>query len=100
MSVSLDEVRRIAKLARLKFSAEEEVALVEDLGVILEYMALLQDVPEIDSPTMTSGDFRVSFREDIAAAGSDRSKALSSGSRSHPDYFEVPKVIRKQRPDG
>jgi aspartyl-tRNA(Asn)/glutamyl-tRNA(Gln) amidotransferase subunit C len=42
MSLSVDEVRRIALLARLRLSAEEETLFAPQLGSILDYVAQLE----------------------------------------------------------
>src|SRR5262249_40462299 len=42
MSLSLDEVRWVAHLARLKLTPAEEKALARDLGAIVEYVDQLQ----------------------------------------------------------
>jgi aspartyl-tRNA(Asn)/glutamyl-tRNA(Gln) amidotransferase subunit C len=42
MSLSVDEVRRIALLARLRLSAEEERLFAPQLGQILDYVAQLE----------------------------------------------------------
>ncbi|MGH7636051.1 MAG: Asp-tRNA(Asn)/Glu-tRNA(Gln) amidotransferase subunit GatC [Gemmatimonadaceae bacterium] len=43
-AVSLDEVRRVAALARLDLTDEQARAFAADLNGILEHMALLQEV--------------------------------------------------------
>ena len=42
MSLSVDEVRRIALLARLRLSGEEEQTFAPQLGQILDYVAQLE----------------------------------------------------------
>lgn len=42
MPLSLEEVRRIAQLARLRLSPEEEELFAQQLGEIVEYVDLLQ----------------------------------------------------------
>jgi aspartyl-tRNA(Asn)/glutamyl-tRNA(Gln) amidotransferase subunit C len=42
MSLSVDEVRRIALLARLRLSGEEERTFAPQLGQILDYVAQLE----------------------------------------------------------
>jgi aspartyl-tRNA(Asn)/glutamyl-tRNA(Gln) amidotransferase subunit C len=42
MSLSVDEVRRIALLARLRLSPEEEALFAPQLGQILDYVAQLE----------------------------------------------------------
>jgi aspartyl-tRNA(Asn)/glutamyl-tRNA(Gln) amidotransferase subunit C len=45
MSLSVDEVRRIALLARLRLSAEEEALFAPQLGEILDHVARLETYP-------------------------------------------------------
>jgi len=42
MSLSIDEVRRIALLARLRLSSDEEALFAPQLGQILDYVAQLE----------------------------------------------------------
>lgn len=42
MALTIDDVRKIAALARLRFRAEEEVALTAQLGRIVAYIDQLQ----------------------------------------------------------
>ncbi|HYG66697.1 MAG TPA: Asp-tRNA(Asn)/Glu-tRNA(Gln) amidotransferase subunit GatC, partial [Anaeromyxobacteraceae bacterium] len=44
MSLSLDEVRRIADLARLSLSPEEERTFAGQLSSILDYVAQLREL--------------------------------------------------------
>jgi aspartyl-tRNA(Asn)/glutamyl-tRNA(Gln) amidotransferase subunit C len=61
MSLSVDEVRRIALLARLRLSAEEERTFAPQLGHILDYVAQLDRyagaaaVPE-EAPALEADD--------------------------------------------
>jgi aspartyl-tRNA(Asn)/glutamyl-tRNA(Gln) amidotransferase subunit C len=45
MSLSVDEVRRIALLARLRLAPEEEALFAPQLGSILDYVAQLEAYP-------------------------------------------------------
>jgi aspartyl-tRNA(Asn)/glutamyl-tRNA(Gln) amidotransferase subunit C len=49
-AVSIDDVRRVAALARLGVTDETATALVRDLNTILQHMAVLGDV-NVGSPT-------------------------------------------------
>jgi aspartyl-tRNA(Asn)/glutamyl-tRNA(Gln) amidotransferase subunit C len=42
MALSIDDVRKIATLARLRFTPREEVALAAQLGKIVDYIDQLQ----------------------------------------------------------
>lgn len=46
MALTIDDVRKIATLARLRFQPEEEAAMAEQLGRIVEYIDQLQRLPE------------------------------------------------------
>ena len=50
MSVTLDDVRHIAALARLSVSDERAMALVGELNTILEHMDVLSNVPTPNEP--------------------------------------------------
>lgn len=45
MALNIDEVRRIATLARLRFSPEQEETFTRQLGEIVAYIDQLRDVP-------------------------------------------------------
>ncbi len=49
MSVSLDEVRRIASLARLTVTDDRAAALMQQLNGILSHMDVLQQLPGLDA---------------------------------------------------
>lgn len=55
MPVSPDEVRRIARLARLRLEPGDEARLADELGRVLDYMALLAEVDVSGVPPTTHG---------------------------------------------
>lgn len=93
MSVSRDEVLRIAQLAELEVDEEGLNTLVEHLSRILEYVAQLQEVPagEGERP-FTSGPDALRLRQDevkpwALAFGPDRmAPAFRDG------FFVVPRL--------
>lgn len=42
--ISIEEVRKIAKLARIKLTSEEEEYYTETISVVLDYMKILDEV--------------------------------------------------------
>jgi aspartyl-tRNA(Asn)/glutamyl-tRNA(Gln) amidotransferase subunit C len=44
MSITLDEVRKIAQLARIKLTPDEERRHAETISVVLDYMKILNEV--------------------------------------------------------
>lgn len=64
--LSLEEVRHIAKLARLTLSAEEEVAMQKELSSILTYVDQLKEVDtsKVEATAQVTGSVNA-FREDV-----------------------------------
>ncbi len=94
MSVSVDEVRRLARLARLRFSDEEEVRLASEMTTILDYMDLLREVDTTGvEPLHHVHDLENVFRADVPTPRITRDEALESAPDTDGTYFRVPKVI-------
>lgn len=51
MALTLDEVRKVALLARLRLSDDELTVMQQQLSSILDYMEMLQEVDVTDVPT-------------------------------------------------
>ena len=94
MSVTLDDVRKVAKLARLSFSEEEEARLVTDLNQMLAYVASLDalDTSQV-APTTHVLPLSNVFRTDEPAESLSQEAALANAPRSGHGHFRVPKVI-------
>ena len=56
MSVSTDEIRHVAMLARLGLSDERAQSLTRDMNTILEHMQVLAKVKTDGVPEFVSGD--------------------------------------------
>ena len=94
MALSVDDVRYIAALARLRFSEEEEQHLAEQMSEILAYMDKLNELDTTDVPPMSHVlDLYNVFREDVARQRIAPEEALSNAPSADGDYFRVPKVI-------
>ena len=94
MSVTVEEVRYIAALARLRFSAEEEERLAGDMSRILAYMEQLDEVDTSDVPPMSHVlDLQNVFRPDEMQVRITREEALRNAPDTDGTYFRVPKVI-------
>lgn len=66
MSLSIEEVRRIAQLARIKLKPEEEPRYAETISAVLEYMKILNEVDTNGvSPTFQVTGLENIVREDI-----------------------------------
>lgn len=88
------DVAYVAKLARLKLSAEETQLFQEQLAHILEYADKLReiDVSEVELNADTTDVTNV-FREDEAHPWFTAEEALRNAPRHANDLFIVPKVV-------
>lgn len=94
MAVSLDDVRKVAHLARLELSEEEEARIAEDLGQMLDYVAALNKL-DTDNVLPTAHVLPISnvFREDTVMPSLPQAEALANAPSSGHGHFRVPKVI-------
>lgn len=94
MSVSDADVRKIAKLARLRLSDEEIARYGGQLTKILESMAELAALDTKNVPPTTSvlGAVNV-MREDAPRPFEDRERLLENAPDRDGPYFKVRKVI-------
>ena len=94
MPVTIEDVRKVAYLARLRFSPEEEERLIAQLNRILDYIAQLNelDTAEVE-PTSHVLPLTNAFREDEAKPPMSRDELLSNAPSHDGKFFRVPKVI-------
>ena len=94
MSLSLDDVRRIAHLARIEVTDAEASAVQRDLNNILELVEQLKaaDTRGIE-PMSHARDVTLRLRED-ALTETDRHQAFQAiAPQTEADLYLVPKVI-------
>lgn len=94
MSVTLDDVKRVAALARLEFTPEEEQRLIGELNRILPYMEKLNEL-DTDGvvPTSHGVPLDTALRPDVAESFPALGELLSQGPDMKEDYFRVPRII-------
>ena len=92
--ITVEEVQKVAGLARLSLNEDECQALSCELSDILDYVAMLD---EIDVSAVTATAHTVvresPLREDELAQGLSRDEALSQAPTAHDGGFAVPKVL-------
>lgn len=94
MPVSVDDVRKVAQLARLTFGAREEQRLVEELNRMLGYVALLDELDTAGVvPTTHVLPISNVFREDEPGPSLSQAEALANAPSSGHGHFRVPRVI-------
>ncbi|MDP5017614.1 MAG: Asp-tRNA(Asn)/Glu-tRNA(Gln) amidotransferase subunit GatC [Dolichospermum sp.] len=92
--IDSEQVRKVANLARLELTADEEVQFTTQLGSILDYIEQLNqlDVTNV-APTTRAIDVSNVTREDILQPCPDREAILSSAPQQEGDFFRVPKIL-------
>ncbi len=94
MSISKEEVKYIANLARLGLTDAEVEHFQAQMEGILEYIDKLKklDVSKIQ-PTAHVLDVKNVYRKDSPAASLDPQKILDLAPSREGNFFKVPKVI-------
>lgn len=89
-----DDVRHIAKLARLQLEESEIATYTEQLGRILAFFDQLQALDTTGVP-VTAHPMPISnaFREDVARPSLPLEKALAAAQATEGDCFRVPKIL-------
>jgi aspartyl-tRNA(Asn)/glutamyl-tRNA(Gln) amidotransferase subunit C len=94
MSVSSEQVRHIAKLARLGMNDVEIEALVPELNNILGWVEQLGKVnTDGVEPLATVIDQKMRLRDDAVTDGDIRDDVLANAPDAQHGFFAVPKVI-------
>ena len=96
MALTLDEVRRIAVLARLRLSPEEEQVFQGQLSAILDYVKQLEelDVSAVEPMThaLSAGE-PPTLREDEVRPSLPPEEALANAPAREGTAFKVPRII-------
>ena len=94
MSVNTEQVRHIAKLARIATSDAQVEALVPELNQILGWIEQLSAVDtEGVEPLTAVIDLKQRLRDDVIDDGNVRDKVLANAPDAQHGFFAVPKVI-------
>jgi aspartyl-tRNA(Asn)/glutamyl-tRNA(Gln) amidotransferase subunit C len=94
MSVTSQQVRHIAKLARIGMSDAEIEALVPELNNILGWVEQLGEVNTDGVEPLTAViDLKLRLRDDVVTEGDIRDEVLANAPEAQHGFFAVPKVI-------
>ena len=94
MSVTSQQVRHIAKLARIGMSDGEIDALVPELNNILGWVEQLAEVDTDGVAPLTAViDQKLRLRDDVVNDGRIRDDVLANAPEAQHGFFAVPKVI-------
>ncbi len=94
--VTITDVDKIAKLAKLKFSETEKIKLQKDLNQILEYIDELNEL-NLDNvePLENINETENVLREDDVEKWLTTKEALKNAPAKTGKFFKVPKVLDK-----
>ncbi|MEE3233635.1 MAG: Asp-tRNA(Asn)/Glu-tRNA(Gln) amidotransferase subunit GatC [Candidatus Latescibacterota bacterium] len=94
MSVTLDEVRAVASLARLEFTSEEQQVLIGELNDILRYVEQLNelDTDKIE-PTSHVLPLFNAFRGDHSEVFSVSTELTKNAPDTDGPLYKVPRII-------
>lgn len=94
MAISKDETRRVAELARLELSEEEEELFAGQLGAVLDYIGQLNELDTEDVEPMAGVlDLKNVFREDRVGQKFAPNAWSSNAPSSDQGHFRVPRII-------
>lgn len=96
MSVSITDVDKIAKLAKLKFSETEKIKLQKDINQVLEYIDELNEL-NLDNvePLENINETENVLRKDKSEKWLTTEEALKNAPSKTGKFFKVPKVLDK-----
>ena len=97
MKILLEDVEKVAKLARLEVSAAEREAFAKQLSQILTHVETLNryETNGIEPTATVLGQTNV-FREDDVRPSLPVEKALANAPEREADGFSVPRIIEER----
>jgi len=101
-TVSVEDVRRVAELASLELTAEEETRMLRDLNAILGHVAELNELDTSHvspmaqvSEVLGGGEAVNTLRPDSIQPCLDRAQVMACAPETDGTFFKVPKVIER-----
>lgn len=94
MSVTRDDVRKVARLSRIAVPEERLDELAGELNGILGWIDQLNEVDVEGVAPMTSVvETKLPMREDVVTDGNIRDQVLANAPHSEHGFFVVPKAV-------
>ena len=92
--IDLEQVRKVALLARLDLTEAEEQQFTEQLSGILDYVNQLNELDTDDTePTTRAIELSNSTRQDELDPFAARESILDIAPDREDDFFKVPKIL-------
>jgi aspartyl-tRNA(Asn)/glutamyl-tRNA(Gln) amidotransferase subunit C len=106
MTVSEQDVARVAELASLELTDSEKATMLRDLNSVLDYFAQLNELDTTSLPPMSQVGTQITeggepetadlhLRPDEIAPSLSRQEVLSCAPDTDGVFFKVPKVIER-----
>ncbi|MFL2746407.1 MAG: Asp-tRNA(Asn)/Glu-tRNA(Gln) amidotransferase subunit GatC [Dehalococcoidia bacterium] len=94
MGLSLDQVKKIAKLSRIKMTDEQLKDMCVELENIFNHIDVIQkaDTEKIE-PTGHSVNLDSVFRNDVVEKSASVKEVLKNAPKQEDDFFTVRKII-------
>lgn len=94
MSITKEEVKKVANLARLEITEAQEEEFGTQLNAIFDYFEQLSELDtENVLPTTRAIDVSNITRKDQQITYTDRESLLNSAPEREEDFFRVPKIL-------
>ena len=94
MNLSLEQVRHVARLARLKLSPAEEERYARQLGEVLGYVKALEEVDTSSiAPTAHAAEIPNPLREDVVVPSLAPEAAVANAPAKSGTAVAVPRII-------
>lgn len=99
MTITEQEVRRVAELANLALTSEEVACMARDMSGILTHIEKLNEIDTANVEPMTqvlyeAGD-TATLREDIERPSLSNADAVANAPVAGAGYYKVPRVIER-----
>ncbi|HEY9907078.1 MAG TPA: Asp-tRNA(Asn)/Glu-tRNA(Gln) amidotransferase subunit GatC [Thermosynechococcaceae cyanobacterium] len=92
--IDREQVRKVALLARLELTAEEEEKFTTQLSGILDYFEQLNELDVSNVPPTTRAIEVVNVvRSDVLHSYQEREAILNNAPDRDGDFFKVPRII-------
>ena len=93
-AITVEDVRHVAKLARLHMEAAELQRFTDQLGSILHYVDKIAQLDVANVPPMAHAlPIHNVLREDVVGPALPLEKVLGNAPQREGNFFAVPKII-------
>jgi aspartyl-tRNA(Asn)/glutamyl-tRNA(Gln) amidotransferase subunit C len=94
MTLTREDVEKVALLARLRLSEAEIVAMTEQLGRVLGYVEQLSELDTDNVPPMAHAiELENVLVDDVVQPSLDREVALANAPKRDAECYRVPAVL-------